>query len=83
MQFGRVYGTGLIILGLILCGLQFAHYVAPPKTEVSDQTETRNVKYPVRSSLPGIVGAASLVAGIALFVTAPRKDEPEPKYKVK
>jgi len=26
---------------------------------------------------PGIVGAGSLVAGIALFVTARRKDEPE------
>jgi hypothetical protein len=84
MQFGRVYGIGLIVLGIILCGLQFVHYTAPPKTEVSEQTEPRTVTtYNVRSSLPGIVGAGSLVAGIALFVTARRKDEPDPKYKVK
>ena len=36
-----------------------------------------------RNSLPGILGAASFVDGIALFVTARRKDEPDPKYKVK
>jgi hypothetical protein len=33
--------------------------------------------------LPGIVGAGSLVAGIALFVTARRRDEPDPKNQVK
>ena len=83
MQFGRVYGIGLIILGIILCILQFVHYMAPPK-RVTEQTETRtSTRYHVRSSLPGIVGAGSLVAGIALFVTARRKDEPDPKYKVK
>jgi hypothetical protein len=36
-----------------------------------------------RNSLPGIVGAASSAAGIALFVTARRKDESDAKYKVK
>ena len=86
MQFGRTYGIGLIALGIALCVLQFVHYMAPPKNEVSPaQTEARTVaktEY-VTSSLPGIVGAGSLVAGIALFITARRKDEPNPKYKVK
>ena len=86
MQFGRVYGISLIILGIILCVLQFLHYMAPHKRDVVPaQTDTRTVTQTdrVRSSLPGIVGAGSLVAGIALFVTARRKDEPDPKYKVK
>ena len=85
MQFGRIYGIGLIILGILLCGLQFVHYMVPPKKEVfPDHTEMRTGTHDrVRSSLPGIIGAGSLVAGIALFVTARRKDEPEPKYKVK
>jgi hypothetical protein len=86
MQFGRTYGIGLIILGIVLCVLQFAHYMAPPKNEASlAQTETRTIRKTeyVTSSLPGIVGAGSLVAGIAFFVTARRKDEPNPKYKVK
>jgi hypothetical protein len=60
--------------------------MAPPKNEASPaQTETRTVtktEYVTRS-LPGIVGAGSLVAGIALLITARRKDEPNPKYKVK
>jgi hypothetical protein len=86
MQFGRIYGIGLIILGIILCGLQFVHYMSPPNTEVfPDQTEPRTATQTdrVRSSLPGIVGAGSLVAGIALFVTARRRDEPDPKNQVK
>jgi hypothetical protein len=77
MQFGRIYGIGLIVLGIALCVLQFVQYMAPPKKEVSPaRTETRAVtttEY-VTSSLPGIVGAGSLVAGIALFVTARRKE---------
>jgi hypothetical protein len=85
MQFGRIYGMGLIILGTILLAFQFVHYMAPPKREIGpDQTETRTVRNTqhVTSSLPGIVGAGSLVAGIAIFITARRKDEPNPKYRV-
>lgn len=83
MRFGKTYGIGLIVLGLVLCVLQFVHYMAPPK-ESPAQTETRTVTkgQHLTSSLPGIIGAGSLVAGIALFVTARRKDEADPKYKV-
>jgi hypothetical protein len=85
MHFGRTYGTGLMIPGIVLLAFQFVHYMAPPKREIGpDQTETRTVRNTqhVTSSLPGIVGAGSLVAGIALFITARRKDEPDSKYKV-
>jgi hypothetical protein len=86
MQFGRAYGIGLIILGIILCVVQFVHYLAPQKRDVVPaQTETRTGTQTerVRSSLAGIVGAGSLVAGIALFITTCRTDEPNPKYRVK
>jgi hypothetical protein len=82
MQFGRIYGIGLIVLGITLCLLQFVRYGAQPKTDVNPaHTEKRSER--IVSSFPGIVGAGSLVAGIALFVTARRKDEPNPKYSVK
>ena len=67
MQFGRTYGVGLIILGFVLCGIQFVQYIAPTNSEH------------VISSLPGIIGAGLLAVGIALFITAHRRDEAGPK----
>ena len=32
--------------------------------------------------LPGYIGAGSLIVGIALFMAAKRKDEPDRKYRV-
>lgn len=82
MQFGRIYGIGLIVLGIILCLLQFVRYAAQPKTD-ANPAHTKGKSAPVVSSFPGIVGAGSLVAGIALFVTARRRDQPARKYEVK
>jgi hypothetical protein len=83
MQFGRIYGIGLIVLGILLCTLQVIRYMSPAK-ELAPQTEPRTAKTEhVTSSLPGIIGAGSLVAGIALFMTARRKDEPDPKHAVR
>ena len=82
MQFGRIYGVGLIVLGIALCALQFVRYTAQPESDVTSVQGMADEQR-VISSLPGIVGAGSLVAGIVLFVTARRKDEPNPKYKVK
>jgi hypothetical protein len=82
MQFGRFVGIGLMVLGVILCILQFVRYTSQPKSEVNQSQGVRKEEH-VTSSLPGIIGAGLLVGGIALFVTARRKDEPNPKYKVK
>ena len=84
MQFGRIFGLGLIVLGIVLCVFQFVH-MAPPGKGSAVQPETRAETKPehIASSLPGIIGAGSLVAGIVLFATARRKDEPDPQYKVK
>jgi protein-S-isoprenylcysteine O-methyltransferase Ste14 len=85
MQFGRIYGIGLIVLGLVLLVLQFVQYLNLPKEVGPTQTETRTVKNTqhLTSSWPGFIGVGSLVAGIAVFITARRKEEPNPKYKGK
>ncbi len=77
MRFGRVYGVGLIVLGLVLLVSQFVHYMTPLKELGPTQTETRTVKNTqhLTSSWPGFIGAGSLVAGIALFITARRRDD--------
>jgi hypothetical protein len=82
MQFGRFYGISLIVLGIVLCLLQFVRYAAQPNKEVNSAQAATKEQH-VTSSLPGIVGAGSLGLGIALFVTARRKDEPTPNYRVK
>lgn len=73
---------GLIVLGIALCVLQFVRYAAQPKRELNPAPAISREQH-VTSSLPGIVGAGSLGVGIVLFVTARRKDEPNPKYRVK
>jgi hypothetical protein len=85
MQFGRIYGIGLIVLGIVLLALQFVHYMTLPKEVGPTQTETRTVKNTqhLTSSWPGFIGAGSLVAGIALFVTSRRKDEPNEHRRAK
>jgi hypothetical protein len=82
MQFGKISGLGLIVLGILLCGLQFVRYAVPQKGPAApDQSMTRPEQK--TSSLPGIIGAGSLVTGIVLFISARRKDEPDPKHAVK
>ena len=86
MQFGRTYGIALMVLGMFLCVFQAIQYMAPPKKEAAPaQTgmPTATKTEHVTSALPGILGAASFVVGIALFVTARRRDEPAPEHKVR
>lgn len=83
MQFGKISGLALIILGILLCGLQGVQYIAPQRVPVApDQQSTTRPQHKT-SSLPGIIGAGSIVIGIVLVLTARRKDEPEPRHAVK
>lgn len=81
MQFGRICGLALAVLGIILCGLQAVLVVAPKMGQQA--TEVRSDAQHRTNPLPGIVGAGSLIAGIAMLATARRGDEPEPKNAVK
>ena len=83
MQFGKLHGVALVVLGAILLGLQALLFIAPREV----------VSRPAESSMPnaahktnlvsGILGVASLIAGVAIFATRRRADEPEAKNAVK
>ena len=86
MQFGRIHGIALIVLGVILIGLQFNLALAS-KNEPSEPAQPSAVTvqpHPHRfGPLAGIIGGVSLVAGIAVFATARRPDEPDIEHAVR
>lgn len=76
MQFGKIHGVALAVLGAILLGFQAMLYMTPKQV----------VSGPAESAIPkvvGILGMASLIAGAAVFATGRRADEPEAKHAVK
>jgi hypothetical protein len=82
MQFGRFHGISLILLALTLLGLQTMLYMTtkqvvtgPPRFST---TKLEHETYPV----PGILGIASLMAGVVILATRRRADEPEAKTAV-
>ena len=83
MQFGRLSGTLLMTLGIILLGMQF-FFVTQPKKDVrvppqSSQAPSEHGTNP----WPGIAAGGLLVAGFLIFVTARRSDQPDPKHAIK
>ena len=83
MQFGRFHEIALIALGVMLLGLQTMLYMTtkqvvtgPPEFST---TRLEHETYPV----PGILGIASLMAGVAILATRRRAEEPEAKNAVK
>jgi hypothetical protein len=82
MQFGRLLGTLLITLGIILLAIQFLF--TQPKKEVRTPPQAVELPAEQRSNpWPGIAGGAALIAGFVAFFTARRSDEPDPKHAVK
>jgi hypothetical protein len=83
MQFGRFHGIALAVLGVILLAIQAMLYMTPRQL-VTRATEPSTPKVEHKTNpLPGILGLASLTAGVAIFVTKRRADEPEAKNAVK
>jgi hypothetical protein len=83
MQFGKIHGLALAILGVVLLGLQAWFYVAPNKV-VTGVTEAVTSKVEHRTNpAVGILEVISLIAGVGIFVTRRKADQPETKYAVK
>jgi zinc transporter ZupT len=84
MQFGKIQGIALLALGFILIAIQ-AMVALAPSHNAAEPTEaaTKTVEKKTTSFLPGIVGAISLIGGLAILVTARRADEPPPTKAVK
>ena len=87
MQFGRIHGIALIILGIVLIGLQL-NLAFANRNNIPEAGQPSAVTVPPHDAnrfgpLAGIIGAASLVAGIAVFATARRRDEPDSAHRVR
>jgi hypothetical protein len=78
MQFGRIHGLGLAILGVVLLGLQ----VAPNKATRGTEAVTPKVQHRTNPAA-GILGVISLIASVGVFVMRRKADEPETKYAIK
>ena len=85
MQFGRVSGIGLMVLGLALIVLQGGMYLTSRNVNPAATPQTPATTEPARktSSLPGIVGGGLFIAGALVLATARRRDEPDPQHAVK
>ena len=82
MQFGRIHGIALAILGIVLLGIQTVYYVMPTNAISGPTAVSRTVPHAV-NPLFGIVGLISLLVGVAIVLTANRSDEPDRKNAVK
>ena len=83
MQFGKIHGVALAVLGAILLGVQAMLYMAPQKV-VSGSTESSIPKVEHKANpVAGILGMVALFAGVAIFARGRRADEPEAKHAVK
>ena len=81
-QFGRFHGISLIVLALMLFGLQTMLYMTTKQVVTGppgfSTTKLEHETYPV----PGILGIASLLAGVVILAMCRRADEPEAKTVV-
>jgi hypothetical protein len=83
MQFGKIHGVALIVLGLFLLGMQVIFYMSPTSGgPVSAESPGQRIERKT-NPLPGIVGVISLFAGVAIFATRRKLDEPQTKHAVK
>lgn len=82
MQFGKLVGTLLIVLGIVLISIQVWTSIS------SSQPHPEQVPAQVPQSsgvghIPGIIGGIVAIAGAAIFVSSRRKDQDRPVHPVK
>ncbi len=82
MQFGKIHGIALAILGIILLGVQTAFYMMPTNA-ITDRTALSQTAHHAVNPLIGIIGLVLLLVGVAIIATASRRDEPDRKNAVK
>jgi hypothetical protein len=82
MQFGRIHGIALAVLGTVLLGIQTMYYMMPTNV-ISGPTGVSQTPHHAVNPIFGIVGLLLLLVGAAIVVTANRRDEPDRKHAVK
>lgn len=83
MQFGKVTGISMLVLGMILALVQFIIMTGARRDEgkqVRDSIPTVESKL---SYAPGIIGGLFLLGGIWVIYTSRRADEPPAERAVK
>ena len=83
MQFGKVHGIALFVLGMILALVQFVIMTGARKDIGTDVRDTRPSVESKMSYAPGIFGGIFLLAGIWVIYTSRRSDEPPAERAVK
>ncbi len=83
MQFGKVHGIALFVLGIILALVQFVIVTGARKDEGTDVRDTRPSVESNLSYAPGIFGGIFLLGGIWVIYTSRRSDEPPAERAVK
>jgi hypothetical protein len=83
MQFGKVHGIAMAVLGFILLGIQGMLYMPTGKVPTGAMGSSSPVVEHKTNPIAGIRGIAFLLAGAAIFATRRQADEPEAKHAVK
>ena len=83
MQFGKLHGAALVVLGAILLSIQALLFMAPREVPIRPAESSMPNAAQKTNPVSGILGVASLIAGVAVFATRRRADEPEAKNAVK
>jgi hypothetical protein len=82
VQFGRIQGIAVMVLGVLLLGAQAMISLGPRQPDAPSEMATRPVEHKI-TVIPGIIGFVSLLVGMGLIYTARRRDEPETGHAVK
>jgi hypothetical protein len=83
MQFGKVTGLGLFVLGMILLLVQFVIVTGARKDEGKDVRDATPTVESNLSYAPGVIGGLFLLGGIWVIYTSRRADEPPAERAVK
>jgi uncharacterized membrane protein len=83
MQFGKIHGIALFVLGLVLMLVQAAISLAPSKVTEAPARDTTPTVESKMTYAPGILGGVFLLGGIWIVFTSRRSDHPPAERAVK
>jgi uncharacterized membrane protein len=83
MQFGRIHGIAMFVLGLVLVLVQAAISLSPRRETESPARDTTSTVESKMSYAPGVIGGIFLLGGIWIVYSSRRSDEPPAERAVK